>query len=168
MKSSTRTFDRRLLVPTFDRYIHPSIARARATCVYVNVCVRAGRERIVRVLLRRILSRHTPGRMAVSCTCLAKRIWSGHHLAPRDFRLHPSSHSLNLPLRHNSQRFSAAILPPCLSRSRAIVSRWIFRRENRDDRIMPVSLVLEIRFSVANRRYDRRGRSDLPRNSVFR
>lgn len=34
---------------------------ARATCVYVNVCMRAGRERTIRVLLRRIVSRHTPG-----------------------------------------------------------------------------------------------------------
>lgn len=41
------------------RSIRPS--RARATCVYVNVCVRAGRERTIRVLLRRMVSRHTPG-----------------------------------------------------------------------------------------------------------
>lgn len=66
---------------SIDRCVHPG---ARATCVYVNVCVHAGREQIaVRVLLRRIVSRHTPGRrMAFACTCLTKRIWLDHLASP--------------------------------------------------------------------------------------
>lgn len=59
MQSTEMKFDEHSMAGCSYASIDTSIARA--TCVYVNVCVRVGRERTIRVLLRRIVSRHTPG-----------------------------------------------------------------------------------------------------------
>lgn len=106
-RSSTEMFDGQLLLVHAYRSLRPS---GRATCVYVNVCVRAGRERTTFVLLRRILE-PAHARTAAPCAPVWPKGSGWTTLPPHHSFVHapsrPSPPSSSIILSISSQFFSS-------------------------------------------------------------